>query len=88
MKHNVYCVKDTLVGLCMPPVTGDSDPAMIRSFGDSVLKGDTPISAHPEDYCLLKVGQFDSEFGLLIPYDAPVVLCHASDFKKKEVTNE
>lgn len=85
MKHNVYCVKDTLVGQCFPPVTGDSDPAMIRSFGDSVLKGDTPISAHPEDYCLLKVGFFDTETGVLTPLEVPEVLCHAVDFKKKEM---
>lgn len=85
MKHNVYCVKDTLVNQCFPPVTGDSDAAMIRSFGDSVLKGDTPISAHPEDYCLLKVGTFDTESGLLVSPDCPHVLCHAIDFKKKEM---
>lgn len=82
MNTNIYCVKDTLVGQCMPPVTGNSDAAMTRNFGDAVLKGDTPISAHPEDYVFLKVGMFNTETGAVTPLEVPVVLCHATDFVK------
>lgn len=81
MVVNMYAVRDTLAGIYMPPVLGDSDAAMIRSFGDAVTKGDTPISAHPEDYTLEKIGSFDKESGMVV--SCPIhVLCHGSDFMK------
>lgn len=82
MKHKLYCVKDTLLGRHLPPVLGDSDAGMTRSYGDAVLKGDSDLSLHPEDFCLVCIGEFDDSTGALIPYSTPVVVCHASDFVK------
>lgn len=81
MKVKVYSVRDKLVGEYMPPVTGQSDAAMVRNFGDAVLKGDTSISKHPEDYTIERIGEMDTETGVITATPA-VVLAHASDFGK------
>lgn len=39
----------------------------IRMMGDTVAEGDSLMSKHPEDYCLVEVGTFDSETGLIEP---------------------
>lgn len=41
----------------------------IRSFSDEVNRPDSPLNAHPEDYDLYLVGEFDADAGHLAPCD-------------------
>lgn len=79
----IYSVHDTLAGLYLPPCIADTDAVITRDFGDALRKGDSPISAHPEDYTLECLGEFDRETGVIAPC-SPRVICHAVDFKKGE----
>lgn len=80
----LYAVHDTLAGLYLPPLVADTDAVVIRDFGDAVRKGNTPISEHPEDYTLEFIGEYDRETGSIVGV-SPRVVCHASDFSKKDI---
>lgn len=53
----------------------------IREFGDACSNPDSFISKHKEDYQLYQVGTFDEVQGVLVPFNVPVLLCSATDFK-------
>jgi len=88
MPSKLYAVRDCATGFYLPPVIGESDNGMIRSFGDAVTSGkDTPLAQHPEDYTLCLIGEFDRETGKLFSTDI-VILAHGSDFvSRKESPN-
>lgn len=79
----VYTVRDLKADAHLPPFTMRSDGEAIRAFGDSVEKGGTTLSDHPEDFVLVRIGSFDVISGL-IDVERPVNLAVGTDFSKKE----
>lgn len=77
----VYTVRDSKACACLPPFTMRSDGEAIRAFGDSVNKGGTTLSDHPEDFVLMRVGSFDLVSGVMAA-ELPVSLAVGSDFKR------
>ena len=65
MEINLYSVKDTKMGfeqiLVLP-----NNAAAIRWFGDISQNKEHPISKHPEDYQLFKVGTMNEDTGELV----------------------
>lgn len=79
----IYTIRDAKAECYLAPFTFRTDGEAIRAFGDSVADGKTQLSQHPEDYYLLRVGEFDVEKGVLTSCP-PVSLASALDFKKGE----
>jgi len=69
MKLFVVAVRDRAIDGFNTPVFVPSLGAAIRSFADEVNKGDSQLGAHPEDFELWLLGQFDTDSGKLIPCD-------------------
>lgn len=79
----IYTIRDAKAECYLAPFTFRTDGEAIRAFGDSVADGKTPLAQHPEDYYLIRIGEFDVEKGVITPC-APVSLASALDFKKGE----
>lgn len=59
-----------------PPFFSSTDRAAVRSFGDLCNDVSTTVGAHPNDYVLYLVGEYDDQKGALIPC---VPLHHVAD---------
>uniref|UniRef100_A0AAU8B4A4 Nonstructural protein n=1 Tax=Dulem virus 128 TaxID=3145605 RepID=A0AAU8B4A4_9VIRU len=67
MKYGIYTVRDFKVGF-MSPVADSNDASAMRGFEHSVLHSDINfITSHPEDYALFKIGEYDSDSGVITP---------------------
>jgi len=76
----VLCaVLDTKVGSFSPPFTCKSRGEAIRSFEDACRDDKMPFKAHPGDYQLFLIGNFDDNSGLLAG-DKPDRLIGADEF--------
>ncbi len=64
MKTNAYAIYDTAVAAYKPPFFLHSDTQAIREFGD-IFDGDNPISKHPEDYTLCRIGSYNDQNAML-----------------------
>lgn len=53
----------------------------IRAFGDAVVKGDSNLSSHPEDFQLFELGDYDDVKGVVSGITPVKLLCSAIDFK-------
>ena len=63
MKVNLYAVFDTASGIYDGPIPGKSDGQMVRQFSDMAVNAEHPIGQHPEDYSLIKVGNWNDGTG-------------------------
>lgn len=64
----VYTIHDSAAEAFMRPFFAQSSGAAIRSFSDLVngTERDHPVAAHPEDYTLFEIGQFNERTGQLV----------------------
>lgn len=89
MKH-VYAVKDLAIqgfGDCfLVRAPGEA----VRSFQDEVNRSDgkSAVAAHPEDYELYKIGEYDDSQGVLHALDKPELVARAKDLLRGTPTNE
>lgn len=81
-----YSVLDKKVRLFNAPFFLSNDDVAVRHFSMSVNSdGETVMGRFPEDFSLVRVGEFDMDNGVLIPEVAgPVPICTALDVKSKE----
>ncbi len=69
MKTNLYSVYDTAAGLYNNPVFARSDGEIMREFQNHCGNEDHPFGQHPEDYSLIRLGNFNDQNGLVINED-------------------
>lgn len=68
MNLHIVSVRDIVANVFGNPVFVNSVGGAIRSFGDEVNKKDgNPFALHPEDYELVKIGEFDPVSGEIFP---------------------
>lgn len=65
----VFCVQNSVVA--------------IRNFESTIKQGGNNLSDYPEDFSLVKVGEFSND-GVVIGLE-PVTLCNAIDFLPQDV---
>lgn len=74
MKFGMYSIRDFLTGY-MTPVIEQSDAVALRNFemacDRSSAHGSSLIAWRPDDFCLLKIAEFDNDSGKLTPIDPP-----------------
>lgn len=81
MKMNVYAVYDSKACFFGQPFFHQSDATAIRDFSDAVNDTSNPANMwhkHPEDFSLLKIGEFDNTTGELLAEAPPTSLVTAS----------
>ncbi len=77
MRLRAFSIFDQKAKAYMSPFFMSEVGMATRSFTDMVNKDDHPLGAHPEDYVLYEVGQFDDSTGLLAAYDGPELVITA-----------
>lgn len=79
MKKTLYAVRDVKVGYNAPFIE-INDATAKRGFAMAVQSASGSVmSFAPSDFSLFKVGEFDSDCGMVIPFD-PVYLACAADY--------
>lgn len=78
MKTKIYTIYDSKVEAYMAPFTSPQHGSAIRAFTDTVLDEGTAFNAHPEDYNLFYIGDFDPETGTVEPA-VHVSLCKGNE---------
>lgn len=63
----IYSVYDKAIQAYMRPFFFQSDGQALRSFIDEVNREGSEMYAHPEDYALFRIGQFDANGGEVQP---------------------
>ena len=63
---NLYAIYDRASGVYDGPLRGQTDDVVKRQFVDMCVASDHPVSQHPEDYTLFKVGSWNDGTGELI----------------------
>lgn len=61
MKLNLYAIYDKGVNCYLRPLIFQADGQALRWFSDEVLRGDSDMGRHPEDYAFFRVGSFDCD---------------------------
>lgn len=84
MKMLMFAVYDSAAQVYMQPFFCRSRLEAIRSFSDAVGKADTPFCAHPADYTLFAVGEYDDSTGAVVPTDVTVKVITALECVRQE----
>lgn len=63
MMHKVYSVYDQAAKAFLPPFCLRNDQQAIRTFKDCVNSPNHQFNAHPEDYSLYLMGEFNDALG-------------------------
>ncbi len=77
MRHRAFSIFDQKAKAYMTPFYMSEVGMATRAFTDMVNKDDHPMSAHPEDYVLFEVGQFDDVSGQVSAYEGPELVVTA-----------
>lgn len=77
MMKPMYCVRDLKIGF-LPPFTDVNDEAATRGFQYAMNKPDTLEFTNIDDYQLFKVGEYDTETGIIKPI-TPEFVCNAME---------
>jgi hypothetical protein len=83
IKSVLVCVRDKKGAFYHPPYCVPTKEMAIRGFGDAVLKGNSDLSSHPEDFTLFLVGEFDQINGFVASIE-PLSIATGLDFVDKE----
>lgn len=79
---NVYSIRDEKTGFLSPTID-QNDAAAMRNFAHACMNVQSLFYTHAADYTLMKIGEFDSDTGLISTI-APVPLMSGKDVKKGE----
>lgn len=76
----VYAVFDEVSRIYKHQFFRVRDGEASRFFGDACKDKQTELNAHPSDFSLFHLADFDDESGVFISLDVPRRVCRATDF--------
>ncbi len=76
----IFTVYDSKSEAYLPPFYNSSRGAALRAYSDTVNDRSTPIGAHPADYTLFEMGEFQDETGFIELYSTMINLGVAIEF--------
>ena len=84
MIYQVCVVYDSVAKIYKTPMFFINTAQAERSFANEANRPESEIAAHPADFSLVHIGEFDEEEGKLIPLDQPTSLGLAVKYKNPE----
>lgn len=81
MIHAICSVRDRAVDTFQRPFFAPAIGGAIRAFGDEVNRQGSEINAHPEDYDLYHLGNFDDQTGKLEMLEQPKQIAIGNQLK-------
>ena len=85
MKLIICSIYDKATEAYMRPFFAQSAGQAARMFADEVNSGDSPMSAHPEDYALFEIGKF-TDHDAAITGSEVQLLSRAHEIQKRNPT--
>jgi len=85
MVKQVYSFHDSKVCVYHAPMVLLNDGEARRLAADCAADSQTPMSRHPADFRLVRIGEYDDNSGKIVPLAVPEFVCDLSEFVKKEV---
>lgn len=82
-----FVVYDSKVKTYENPMFFRTTGEALRVWIDEANRKDSKIAAHPEDYCLFEIGEYDESSGRFENLTAPLSLGLAQEFVKNEKTH-
>lgn len=83
MKYGVYSIRDARTGF-LPLTVDQNDSSAMRNFAHACMQKESLLFSHIEDYCLCKVGEFDTETGKIL-HTMPEVILDGTSIQRKDV---
>lgn len=80
MIRKMFCIYDSKAELYIAPFCMKARGEAIRAFTDSVNDPGNMIGAHPADFHLFEVGEFDDEAGMVSNYEPKVNIGNGLEF--------
>lgn len=80
----VYSIRDRFTGF-LQPTFEQNDQVALRNFQHAILQGGSLLSSHSQDYDLCKIGQFNSETGLIVAHEPYEVLVNGMSIHLKSI---
>lgn len=77
----VCAVRDRAIDSFGPPIVVRALGEAIRSFMDECSRDGSPMAAHPEDYDMYHIGDYDDSTGLLIACTPVKMIAIGKDVK-------
>lgn len=78
MIFGVYCIEDLKSGFLTPTIEINDNVAR-RNFEHAIMSGGNVMITHQEDFRLMKLGEFDSDTGRIVPADLISIVCDGKD---------
>ncbi len=66
MKTQIYSIYDTASATYQRPMFARTDGEIMREFQNICMDKEHPCGQHPEDYNLMRLGNFNDQTGLVI----------------------
>lgn len=82
----VLSVRDRAVDAFGTPIFVQAVGQAVRSFSDEVNREGSPFHAHPEDYDLFLIGDYDEQTGTLVPVGVPRQVAIGKDLRSQHVS--
>lgn len=81
MKFGIYSIRDVYTGFLAPTIES-TDIVAQRNFEFAVNKPETLLYTRPGDYELYKIGEFESDSGVVTPLTPIQVVSSAVSLRK------
>jgi len=78
----MYAVYDHKAKAYGQPKLDYNTATCLRWFSDLVNKDGHPWQAHPEDYTLFQLGEYDDQSGMILPLTTPTPIGKAVEYVK------
>ncbi len=75
----MFCIYDRQTEIYHPPLYAHSVGHIIRVVGDIFKNPESPFHAHPGDYDLFEVGNYDDSIGHVEPLDTNHKICGGNE---------
>lgn len=84
MIQHVLSVYDSKAEMFNQPMFFKAKGEAIRAFADEANREGSAVGAHPEDYTLFVIGEFDPESGYISQLKTPISLGLAIEYLKEK----
>lgn len=86
MITKVFVVHDVKAEAYLHPFLAPSKGLAMRRFADTVNDSSSQFNAHPEDFTLYEIGEYDDSVGLYTCHGSKIPLASAVEFRKEPAT--
>lgn len=83
MIMKLYAVRDIAAGSFGQPLQFVNDDLAKREAHATVLRGDNDFARYPSSFEVYRLGEMDTDSGVISPLSIPVRVCLFSDFVKE-----